>query len=175
MSEVEQKLSQKSKIKLIFAMAIAVMLFGMIIPYNLIAEATHSAMVIGMVFGCVPMYFLFVWFRRNMITKNPNVKENKAKLFVWAFLFSAVFHTPILLINRIATTPFSIPTKITHVEDSISQRIYIHPPHIIFKLQGNEHSLRISRDRIGKYHVNENITVVGLMGSLGYIVEAQTN
>lgn len=175
MSELEHQISQRSKIKLIFAMTLAVLLFGMIIPYNLIAEATHSALVIGMVFGCVPMFLIFVLVRRKMITKNPNIKDCKAKLFVWAFLFSAVFHTPILVINKIATTPFSIPTKIVRVEDSISQRMYIHPPHIIFKLQGNEHSLRIDRDRIDKYHINEKITVIGLMGSLGYIVEAQAN
>jgi hypothetical protein len=175
MSELEHKMSQRSKVILVFFMALGVMLFGMIIPYNLTAEATHSALFIAMVLGCGPMYFLFVYVRRNMISKNPHVKENKGKIFLWAFIFSSVFHTPILVLNRITASPFNGRAKITKVNDSISHRMYIHPPHIIFMLQGKEHSLKISRDRMGKFHVNESLAIMGQMGGLGYIVEANVN
>jgi hypothetical protein len=166
------QIKTNSKIKL--AMVLAVFILGFILPYGLTVEASFSPLFVSMLVGCIPMFFIFIWVRKSFFNIPFDRKhvENFVKLLFWAFLFSSVFQTPLLLINRLATTPFSKPAQVISVEDSFSHRKYIHPPHLIFKMDNKVYKVRMTREQLKSFTPGRKISVVGIMGSLGYLVQA---
>jgi len=155
------------------SMVISVFLFGLLIPYNLTVEANFNPLYIVMGIGTIPMFIIFIIVRKNLwkLSFDANHKVNFLKLLFWAFLFSSVLHTPLLLINKIAAKKFVSQGSVVKVANSFIGRDYI-SPHLVVEIGDSSFKIRMNRDQLESYAKGNKVTVTGIKGSLGYITES---